>query len=57
MSRAVEFQDLGGGPGGAANPAALVAGFTSFAPLLLGGVPFAEFYVFAKLAKGAPERW
>jgi hypothetical protein len=29
--------------------AALVAAFTSFAPLLLGGVPFAEFYVFAKL--------
>ena len=28
---------------------ALVAGITSFAPLLLGGVPFAEFYVFAKL--------
>lgn len=29
--------------------AALVAGITSFAPLILGGVPFAEFYVFAKL--------
>jgi hypothetical protein len=29
--------------------AALVAAFTSFAPLLLGGVPFAEFYVFARL--------
>jgi hypothetical protein len=29
--------------------AALVAAFTSFAPLILGGVPFAEFYVFAKL--------
>jgi hypothetical protein len=29
--------------------AALVAAFTSFAPLLVGGVPFAEFYVFAKL--------
>lgn len=29
--------------------AALVAGVSSFAPLLLGGVPFAEFYVFAKL--------
>lgn len=29
--------------------AALVAAITSFAPLLLGGVPFAEFYVFAKL--------
>jgi hypothetical protein len=33
--------------------AALVAGITSFAPLLLGGVPFAEFYVFAQLI--APE--
>jgi hypothetical protein len=29
--------------------AALVAGFTSFTPLILGGAPFAEFYVFAKL--------
>lgn len=29
--------------------AALVAGITSFVPLILGGVPFAEFYVFAKL--------
>jgi hypothetical protein len=29
--------------------AALVAAITSFAPLLLGGVPFAEFYVFARL--------
>jgi hypothetical protein len=29
--------------------AALVAAFTSFAPLLMGGVPFAEFYVFARL--------
>lgn len=29
--------------------AALVAAFTSFAPLILGGVPFAEFYIFAKL--------
>jgi hypothetical protein len=29
--------------------AALVAGLASFAPLMLGGVPFAEFYVFARL--------
>lgn len=29
--------------------AALVAGIASFAPLILGGVPFAEFYVFARL--------
>lgn len=29
--------------------AALVAGVASFAPLILGGVPFAEFYVFARL--------
>jgi hypothetical protein len=29
--------------------AALVAALASFAPLLLGGVPFAEFYVFARL--------
>ena len=29
--------------------AALVAAFTYFAPLILGGAPFAEFYVFAKL--------
>jgi len=29
--------------------AALVAALASFAPLILGGVPFAEFYVFARL--------
>lgn len=29
--------------------AALVAAFASFAPLIVGGVPFAEFYVFARL--------
>ena len=29
--------------------AALAAGIASFAPLILGGVPFAEFYAFAKL--------
>ena len=29
--------------------AALVAAFAYFAPLILGGAPFAEFYVFAKL--------
>lgn len=29
--------------------AALVAGFAGFAPLLVGGAPFAEFYVFPKL--------
>lgn len=29
--------------------AALVAACASFAPLILGGVPFAEFYVFARL--------
>ncbi|HUG99067.1 MAG TPA: DUF4386 domain-containing protein [Gammaproteobacteria bacterium] len=29
--------------------AALVAACAFFAPLILGGVPFAEFYVFAKL--------
>lgn len=37
------------GTGMTLRQAALVAGITSFAPLLLGGVPFAEFYVFAKL--------
>jgi len=37
------------GTGMTLRQAALVAGITSFVPLILGGVPFAEFYVFAKL--------
>jgi hypothetical protein len=40
---------MNAGMGMTIRQAALVAGFTSFAPLLVGGVPFAEFYVFAKL--------
>ena len=40
---------MNAGMGMSMRQAALVAGFTSFAPLVLGGVPFAEFYVFARL--------
>ena len=40
---------MNAGMGMTLRQAALVAAFTSFAPLLVGGVPFAEFYVFAKL--------
>ena len=40
---------MNAGMGMTLRQAALVAAFASFAPLMLGGVPFAEFYVFAKL--------
>lgn len=40
---------MNAGMGMTLRQAALVAAFTSFVPLLLGGVPFAEFYIFAKL--------
>jgi hypothetical protein len=40
---------MNAGMGMTLRQAALVAALASFAPLVLGGVPFAEFYVFAKL--------
>lgn len=40
---------MNAGMGMTLRQAALVAAFTAFVPLLLGGVPFAEFYVFARL--------